>query len=78
MNIDLLPVSALALDPFGRPPADAGDVQTLTLQLALGTTRGGLYPMAGSASTGEPPVARAGAERAAVLRCEATALTITF
>jgi hypothetical protein len=78
MNIDLLPVGTFALESFVPPAAVAGDPQTLTLQLALGTTRAGKDPMAGSATAGKLVVAPAGTERAAILLTDAVPLTITF
>jgi hypothetical protein len=78
MNIDLLPVSGFALESFVPPAAVPGDPQTLTLQLALGTTKAGANPMAGSATSGQLVVAPPGTERAAILLTDVVALTITF
>jgi hypothetical protein len=78
MNIDLLPASELALESVVPSAAMAGDPQTLTLQLALGTTRAGPNPMAGSASTSLLAIAPSGTERAAILLTDAVPLTITF
>ena len=77
MNIDLLPVTGFALESFVPPAMVPGDPQTLTLQLALGTTKAGANPMAGSATSGLV-VAPPGTERAAILLTDAVALTITF
>lgn len=78
MSIELLPFSAFALESCTAPSAAPGEAPTLTLQLAIATSRAGLHPTAGTMSTDGNYHIVPNGERAAILAADASPLTITF
>jgi hypothetical protein len=77
MNIDLIPLSALALDSSRDASRFVAEPQTLTLLLTPPLQCGQEPPMSGRASVGTPQPAQ-GLLCAAVLGAPGAPLTITF
>ena len=78
MNIDLLPITAFALQSCGQAAQGVGEARTLTLQLALDPVHSSHEPMSGRASINQAFVHSGNLLRAAVVPAEGPVLTITF